>query len=283
LNKWIMNMLLVIFAGAFLVSAYFLIDYAISSQKQKDQFDELAQLMSQAQQTAPTKPVVTKPAPTDPVGTEETTEPTVDPNLVPVTDPETGETVYMLPEFTELYLRNNDLVGWIRIDDTKINYPVVQSPDRVDYYLHRDFYGKDSAHGCIYVREQCDVFKPSDNLTIYGHRMRDGSMFRALLNYQKQDFYENHKYIQFNTLTEHHTYEVVYVFRTTATSLGFFYHIFVDAENEADYNDFVGTCKALALYDTGIEAVYGDKLITLSTCEWSQEDGRLVVVAKRVN
>lgn len=283
MRKWIINILLVVFAGVFLVSGYFLMDYAIISRQQQNQYDELAQLMAQAQQVTPTRPAVTEPDPTEPEGTEEATEPTIDPNLVPVTDPQTGETVYMLPEFTELYLRNTDLVGWINIHNTKINYPVVQSKDRVDYYLHRDFYGKDSAHGCIYVREQCDVFAPSDNLTIYGHRMRDGSMFRALLNYQKKEFYDEHKYIQFSTLTEKHIYEVAYVFRTTATYKGFFYHLFVDAENEADYQEFIDSCQELSLYDTGITPVYGDKLITLSTCEWSQEDGRLVVVAKRVN
>jgi sortase B len=206
-----------------------------------------------------------------------------EPALATVTDPDTGETVSLLPEFAQLYTMNNHIVGWISIADTDINYPVMQVPDSRDYYLYKGFDRAYSRHGCIYVREECDVFAPSDNITIYGHRMGDGTMFNDLHDYADPDFYEDHRYILFNTLTERHTYEIFAVFKTTATiGEGFQYHHFVDADSAESFNSFVNTCKRKSFYDTGITPQFGDKMITLSTCEYSQENGRLVVVAVRV-
>ena len=201
-----------------------------------------------------------------------------------IQDPKTGEIISVLREYETVYLMNTDMVGWMRIDDTKVNYPVMQTPDWTDYYLHRNFEKEYSAHGCLYVREVCDVEHPSDNLTIYGHKMKDGSMFAPLFDYKEKSFWETHKTIHFDTVTEHHTYEIFSVFVTTASvGQGFPYHEFVDAADAAQFDDYVANCKQLALYDTGITPQYGDKLITLSTCEYSQVNGRLVVVAKRVS
>jgi sortase B len=123
----------------------------------------------------------------------------------------------------------------------------------------------------------------SDNLVIYGHHIKGGKMFGALEDYKSKSFYEEHKNIQFDTLTEQAEYEIVAVFKTVAySSEGFRYYDFVDAENEEDFNSYIGKCKELALYDTGVTAGYGDRLITLSTCEYSAQNGRLVVVAKKV-
>ena len=109
-------------------------------------------------------------------------------------------------------------------------------------------------------------------------------MFGALEDYKSKSFYEKHKTIQFDTLTEQGKYEVIAVFKTVAySSQGYRYYDFVDAENEEEFNAYVGKCKELALYDTGVTAEYGDRLIALSTCEYSAPNGRLVVVAKKVN
>ena len=132
------------------------------------------------------------------------------------------------------------------------------------------------------MQENCDIAE-SDNLVIYGHHIKGGKMFGALEDYKSKSFYEEHKNIQFDTLTEQEEYEIVAVFKTVAySSEGFRYYDFVDAENEEDFNSYVGKCKELALYDTGVTAEYGDRLITLSTCEYSARNGRLVVVAKMV-
>ena len=136
--------------------------------------------------------------------------------------------------------------------------------------------------GTPYVQENCDIAE-SDNLVIYGHHIKGGKMFGALEDYKSKSFYEEHKTIQFDTFTEQAEYEIVAVFKTVAySSEGFRYYDFVDAENEEEFNSYVGKCKELALYDTGVTAEYGDRLITLSTCEYSAQNGRLVVVAKKV-
>jgi len=276
MKKTLYRLLIILFSLTFLVSAFFLGRYFWDSYTQKSSYAQLADLMADAGTTP--RPLPTESIPTE---TEAVTEPT-DP-YVQVPHPETGQLVSVLPEFSVLYPKNPDIVGWMKIPGTRVNYPVMQTPDRPDYYLTRNFQKENNAHGCLYVREVCDVFTPSDNITIYGHRMRDGSMFADLSLFQEEAFYREHTYIYFDTLTQLHTYQILSVFLTTASQgKGFSYHTFVDAESEEDFDSFVATCKELALYDTGITATYGDKLITLSTCEYSQTNGRLVIVAKRV-
>ena len=292
MKKWLYWTLILFFSAVFCVCAWYLADYFIESHKQKSQFDELAQLVEQSKQEttpAPTEPDETEPGETTPKETAPSGGGELGflPNIkdyVTVTHPETGEKVQILREYALIFQKNPDLVGWIKIEGTVINYPVMQTPDFKDYYLVRDFYGQSSAHGCIYVNETSDVFKPSDNLLIHGHRMKDGSMFASLHKYKDADFWQEHSLITFDTITEHHTYQIVSVFLTTASvGEGFPYYKFIDAENEAEFDAFVDRCKALSLYDTGVDATYGDKLISLSTCEYSQTNGRLVVVAKRIS
>ena len=170
------------------------------------------------------------------------------------------------------------------IPGTRVNYPVVQRSTMRDYYLYRDFYGNYDTHGCLYAREECDVATPSDNVTIYGHRMKDGTMMGDVGYYEEKRYWEEHPLIYFDTLTEEHTYQIVYVFKTTASvGEGFQYHLYVDFSNENDFNNFISACSRNALYDTGLTAQFGDQLITLSTCEYSLVNGRLVVVAKRID
>lgn len=276
-------LVIAILLGVFCYSGYTLLKYFTESAHSKDTYDSLLDLKEQA---APPVlfPGIHETIPQTPEGAD-TTEPT-EPvsNLVTVVHPTTGAQVQMLPEFQELFLLNPDLVGWITIEGTKLNYPVVQSgTDNVDYYLYRDFYGKRDLHGCIYAREQCQFQEQSDNITIYGHRMNDGSMFATLANYRKRSYWEDHPYIRFDTLQEHGTYQIITVFKTQATlGDGFPYHLFVDAENAEEFDTFMNKVQSLALYDTGLDAQYGDKLITLSTCDYSRSNGRLVVVAKKI-
>ena len=190
-----------------------------------------------------------------------------------------------LPDYQELYMQNNDMVGWIKVEDTKINYPVMQSKDNPNFYLRHGFDKGYTVYGCPYVQENCDVDAPSDNLVIYGHHMNDKSMFAGLMKYADKSFWEKHKTIQFDTLTEKGKYEVVAAFKTevyTDSPNSFRYYDFVNADTADDFNAYIAKCKELAIYDTGVNAEYGDKLITLSTCEYSRNNGRMVVVAKKV-
>ena len=278
MKKWVTNLLLIIFCAVFLVSAYFLVDYFLDSRKQQNQFSELTQLIEQAQQTQPT--VSEDPVILDPDAPIQEAD---GPVLVQIADPETGELISILPEYAELYLLNNDFIGWISIEGTNLNYPVMYHPESTDYYLRKDFYEQYSSHGCVYVREACSLDPHSDNVTIYGHNMLDGTMFHALHSYKKQSFWEEHKTITLNTLDEYREYEVMAVLQVDASvTADFQYHLFVDAADETHFAQYVNTCKERAYYDTGVTAEYGDKLITLSTCDRSITNGRLIVVAKLI-
>ena len=266
-NKFLDYTVIVILVAVLIFSGIQVARYLIDSMQQKSAYDELAAMVEQSRAEP-------SPAPTVPVPVSEDSE-------TPTIPAEPTEPV-ILPEYAALYDENPDTIGWLRIDGTVINYPVMQTPDHPDYYLKRNFQKEQNAHGCLYVRESCDVFLPSDNVTIYGHHMKNGSMFAGLDNFIKEDFWAKYPTVNFDTLYERHTYTVFAVFVTTATAgHGFAYHAFEDAADAEEFDDFVSKCKELALYDTGITPQFGDKLICLSTCEYSRTNGRLVVAAVR--
>ena len=171
------------------------------------------------------------------------------------------------------------------IENTKIDYPVMQTPEEEEYYIHRDFYGEYSSAGTLFVDLESNVQKPSDNILIYGHNMKTGKMFHDLLKYENESFYKNHKYIQFDTIYGNGTYEVIAAFRThilTEKEDGFRYYQFFNAEDKSAFNQYVSGCKALTGYTIDTDASYGDSLLTLSTCAYHTDNGRFVVVAKKL-
>ena len=268
MKKWIYNILLIFFAVIFLGSSAMLAYYIIDGSAQDAAYNALSQMREDA---------IRQPV-TDPNGTA-----TDDSPWVTVTD-DHGHEVQLLPEFFQLYGLNSDLVGWITVPGTRIDYPVLQRTEDEDYYLRRDYYGKKASAGSIYVEETCDVFLPSDNVTVYGHMMRNGTMFADLKLYKDRDFWEENRTVLFSNLREHHEYEIFAVFLTTASvGKGFTYHTFDYAEDQAAFDEYVAGCRGIALYDTGIVPQYGDKLLTLSTCDYGLTNGRLVVVARRTD
>lgn len=184
--------------------------------------------------------------------------------------------------YEDVYAKNDDMIGWITIPETNIDYPVMQTVDSPDFYLDHGFDRQKSAYGTLYVQENCSILN-SDNLIIYGHNMKDGKMFSELCLYKDKVFFDDHRIIYFDTLDVFGTYEIICVFRTEVYKDGCFkYYNFVNARNEDDFNSFMAKCDALKLYDTGVSAEYGDRLITLSTCDPYAKNGRMVVVAKQI-
>ena len=269
MKKVLYTVTLILLLAVFAFSGFQVVNYFIESKAQAEEFEKLQQMKDQATE----KPTEAEPQPTEAEPQEtETTGPTGP------TEPQ------MLPDYSELYKMNTDLAGWITIEGTDIDYPVMQTPEDFDYYLKRNFNGDDSAHGCIFVGEGNDLAKPSDNVTLYGHNMMDGSMFAGLHKYANKAKWEENSLIIFNTLYEYHVYKIFAVFKTSASvDEGFRYHQFVNADSEEDFNDFIAECKELSFYDTGLTPVYGDKIICLSTCEYTLANGRLVVAAYRIS
>ncbi|MBR5420417.1 MAG: class B sortase [Lachnospiraceae bacterium] len=203
----------------------------------------------------------------------------------------------MLPEYASLYAENPELAGWLWIEGTKIDYPVMQSPERPWYYIHRDFYGKDNSNGSLFADEACvigsgtaakayaDGTHPGANVMIYGHRMGNGEMFGTLGKWRDQNYAREHSIICFDSLYEHRKYQVMAVFISriyNSDEDAFKYYQFFVADSEREFNEFYESVKALSFFDFGVEASYGDEFITLSTCDYWTDDGRLVVVGKRI-
>ena len=265
---------MIVFAVTFLVSAGILVKRAIDDRTQNRQNDHLAGLVQQV-------PVKRPPISSD--GPSDTYEEPLS-AFVEIPHPVTGETIKILREYAPVFQLNPDMVGWISLPETKLNYPVVQTTEEPNYYLKRDFYKNSSRYGTVYAHAWADLNTPSDNVTLYGHNMNDGSMFAALHEYESKEFYDANPYIYFDTLYEHRTYQVLSVFEIDIKKADFPYHKFIDG-NTISFKDYVNNCRELSLYDTGVTATYGDKLLTLSTCDdnYSDDDIRFVVVAKLVS
>ena len=192
-------------------------------------------------------------------------------------------TNYSSLNLKSLKIKNGDTEGWIKIEGTRINYPVMQNKN---FYLHNNFYKKHSISGTPYLASYCNI-NSSDNLIIYGHHMGNGSMFAGLDIYKTYNGYKNHKNIKFYTLngdkTIENKYEVVGTYKVQPnTEIANILYGTTKFSNEEEFNKYASLLKNKSLYDTGTKLNYGDKFITLSTCEYSQKNGRLVVVGKKI-
>ena len=233
---------------------------------------------------APAEEVPAESAVTVAVTEAPTAEPTAAPTEPTETVPAETEPP-MLPKMAELYAENPDIIGWITIPGTKVDYPVMLTPDEPEKYIHRNFKGHHSIGGVPFMEDECSMDPESDNLIIYGHNMKNGTQFKDLMNYTMKKYWEEHPQILFSTLYEERTYEIISAFYdkvyTTKDKVFKFYQ-FIDAKDEADFEYAVKYFKENGEYDTGVTAQYGDKLIMLVTCSYHIDDGRFVVVAKEI-
>ena len=202
-------------------------------------------------------------------------------NLKETTNQET-ERILKVQKLQE---ENSDIVGWLEIEGTNINYPVLQGTDN-EYYMTHNYKKQKSQNGSIFLTKDYDWSIPSSNLLIYGHNLNNGTMFQELLKYAKEEFYKEHPIIRFTTNKEDAEYEIISAFKSRVyykTEKNVFrYYFFVNAKSEAEYNEFVQNVKKVSLYDINKTAKFGDQLITLSTCSYHVEDGRFAVVGRKV-
>ena len=196
------------------------------------------------------------------------------------------DSLSVLTEYQELVKQNQDTVGWLTIADTNINYPVVQKADDNEYYLNHSFYGEEDSNGSLFVDYRSDIVNQNTNTIIYGHNMKSDLMFGTLDNYLDENFYANHKTITFNTIYEHRTYEVFAVCLAKVEYQDentYRYYNFIQANNKAEWQAFLDNINSLSVYDLDLSEIKEtDKFLTLSTCNAYTEDGRLFVVAKRI-
>lgn len=197
---------------------------------------------------------------------------------------DTPEITERMLQVQELQKENQDIVGWIEIPDTNINYPVLQGTDN-EYYINHNYKHEKTSKGSIFLNKDYNWETLSCNLLIYGHNMKNGEMFQDLLNYSSKTYYQEHPIIRFTTANEDAEYEIMSAFKSRVYYKSeenvFRYYNFLDAETEEEYNNFVTNAKTSSLYDTGISAQYKDPLITLITCSYHVQDGRFVVIGRK--
>ena len=294
----IRDILFVIGGICLIVGAVILGKGVVDDLRTKHQQEELHALMSQAaSERTLSKPVASagtpKEQPADPEKPKDAEKP--EEEMVPVEEYIETPTS-MLPEYAMLYDLNPDIIGWLRIEGTRIDYPVMQTPADKWHYLRRDFYGHNNTNGCLFADPQSEVgvgklsygyedgVAPGTNLMIFGHHMRSKEMFGELDLYAQKAYGTAHPVICFDSLYEHREYAVMAAFRAEVYYVdqdAFKYYQFFQAENEEQFRYFYDNVKELSLYDTGVTAEFGDELITLITCDNSSEYGRFVVVGKR--
>lgn len=245
--------------AAFASLGYYII-YYVNGSKNKDEYKEISSLVGSTALQGDT------------------------PTTVTATINNETRTLTVLPKYETLYKSNNKLIGWIKIADTNIDYPVMQTTDN-EYYLNHNFDQEESKAGALFLDYQCDVVSGCDNYIIYGHHLSSGGMFSKLSDYQSKSYYEKHKYINFDTIYEEGTYQVMFAFRSRvydSDQVVFKYYQFISATSEEEFTSYMNEMRKDSFYDTGVEAYYGDQLLTLSTCDYNEKNGRFVVVAKKI-
>ena len=213
MKKSVFVILLVFFISAFSISMYFVVKETVEDKKQYEVFENIV-------------------------------------SSVQIEDDNSDYTDEQLKRYIELNTENSDFVGWIKIDGTHINYPVMKNSTS-DYYLHRNFNKEYSYYGTPYLSDKSDTMKPTDNIVIYGHNMRNGTMFAGLKKYVGRDFMNAHRTVKFETT------DGVQIFTVT---------------------DVLKTNTSDAWYDR-ITAEGGGRRLVLSTCYGSGKDGRLLIIA----
>lgn len=197
---------------------------------------------------------------------------------------EAAEAPAVLPEYEAILQENQDFAGWITIEGTKVDYPVMLTESDADYYLRRNYNGENDINGTLFMDARTNLKQRSTNIIIYGHNMKSGEMFGGLKKYLNEDYWMEHKQISFDTIYEKGTYEIFAVCLAQVQyrdAEGFRYYDFIQADSEETFQEYLDNIEQLSVFIGTDMPEYGDELLTLSTCNNYVEDGRLFLVAKK--
>lgn len=252
-KKWVTNAILLVLILVFIGCGLYLFRYFWNARQAENELGELQQIKSESMNED-------------------------------ISELQTTEGYTIMKQYRKLYQKNKDLIGWVTVKNTKIDYPVMQTKNNSEYYLHRNYKKKEDVNGLPFLDAKCDVEDPNSNLMVYGHHMKSGLMFAHLEDFEDKSFYEKHKEIQFDTLYEKRKYEVVAVFRSKIYKEDenvFKYYRYGGPLSEKQYNTYIKNCLKMSVHKTGVTPQYGEQLLTLVTCAYHTEEGRFVVVARR--
>lgn len=249
----ITNLAIVVLGVIFLFSAYRLLSIKLNEKKENEEFEDLRSKIEEMESTA----------------TEETKQPIEDPQVA------------QRRKYKKIYQENHDFAGWLRIPKTTIDYPVMSVPHDPNFYLRRNFQKQDSMSGTPFIGEGVDVH--SKSFIIYSHNMNNGSMFGTLEKYKDIDYRDAHRIIEFNTMDGKGTYEVIAAFYIDLDQHHFDYYNYYGDWTEENFNNFIENISRISIYGSVENVHYTDQIIQLSTCSYFVNEGRFVVVAKKIN
>lgn len=259
--KYLLQMILMLL---FLFSTLMVVKQLVQEYQDRILFQNLSFLVAQSANQASTQTHILEPA----YFANET--------KIPVQDH------MILPQYTALYEKNRDLIGWLKIANTKIDVPVMFTPSEPDYYLHHAFDKTQSQSGTPFVDSGSTI--DSDCFIIHGHNMKNNTVFGTLDYYQDPAFFLQNKTFLFDTLYEHREYEIFAILRTHILNMdedGFRYYHASGKLTDVEYTELVNWLAANSLYTTNITPVYGEQILILSTCSNHTENGRFIVAARR--
>lgn len=272
LKKTILNIIFVIALICFCFSAYKLGTYWWHARQTVQMSNELAGLVNDTDNVVVDSPAASSDSGSDKQSRQDMRD-------------------AMMKKYGELYNRNSDFIGWLSIEGTDISYPVMQTPDEPEKYLEMNFDGDFDYHGTLFADARCrlDPENVSTDTIIYGHHMKDRTMFGSLPDFENADYCKEHNMIRFDTLYRPGTYRIFAVILDQAAEIGSdhvkdIYYNFIDAEDEASLREYLDHMYAAAVYyDPENEPKFGDEILTLSTCNYHVTDGRLALIAVRVD
>ena len=262
--KKILPFLTLFFVVVMIVAVVMIVSEVRDRQTEIDDFNELADLVQDIPSTDNTTEATDDPS-------DETTAPELS------EEPEEPKPVFTR-NLAPLIEKNADCIGWVYIEDTAVDYPVMHTPKEPQRYLRLNFDKEYSSAGVPFLKGVCTM--NCDNLVIYGHNMKNGTMFSDVTQYRNKEYCIEHPVIEFETeqgLKCYTVFAVIYVKNTDS------WYDFHTAADEAEYNDKIEEIKRRALYDTGITPEYGQQLLTLSTCYGATKLDRIIVIGVETN
>lgn len=194
------------------------------------------------------------------------------------------EPILMLPGYDELLNTNSDFIGWIEINDTQVNNPIVYPSQGNNYYLKHNFYNEKNSRGTLFIQENTSF---NDHATIiYGHYMKDGTMFGELKKFTDESFFNDHQYITITNLYEEKTYEVIAVFKDyvhTVDDTSFKFYFYYGNPVETEFNRMISFITEKSIHSRNIEDLtIDDYIVQLVTCSYHVENGRLAILLREV-
>lgn len=242
MKRKIIVLLIFVLAAVLAFSCVMIFREVSQSEKEKDDFEKLGE-------------IIVEEIPSEIIKEEEKEESTSKRNLKP------------------LFEQNQDCIGWVFIEDTNIDYPVMYTPQEPQKYLRKNFEGEYAMSGVPFMEGTRSL--ADDNIVIYGHNMKNGTMFSDITKYVDKAYYEQHKVMEFETAEGLKQYDIFAVAHIEEIDIWYY---FASAINEEHFDEMIDYIKDYALYDTEIVPEYGKQLLTLSTCYGKNNEDRLIII-----